>query len=71
MEDPLAPPPERVSLAKIAVALVVVIILAFGLCARNLNLEGPSSVIVNIAVAVEVICVFGLFVLIAIHFNRR
>lgn len=64
-------PPKPVRLAPIAAALVVIIIIAFGICANNFQLERDSPPIVSVAIAVEAICVAGLIVLAVIAISRR
>jgi hypothetical protein len=65
------PPPKRTRLAPIAVGLVVVIIIAFGVCAGNFQLERDSPPIVTVAIVTEVICIAGLIVLGIIAIARR
>jgi hypothetical protein len=68
-QDELAP--KRTRLAPIAVALVVIIIIAFGICANNFQLERDSPPIVTVAIVTEVLCVIGLIVLFIIGIARR
>jgi membrane associated rhomboid family serine protease len=64
-------PPKRIRLAPIAVVLVVIIILSFGVCAANLNLNGPAPPIASVAIGVEIAGVVGLVVLAVIAITRR
>ncbi len=64
-------PPKRIRLGPIAAALAVIFVIGFGVCAANLQLEGDSPPIVNIAVGVEIACVIGLLVLMVIALSRH
>ncbi len=59
----IPPLPKRIRLAPIAVALVIIIIVAFGVCAANFNFEGSTPPIASFAIGVEIVCVIGLIVL--------
>jgi hypothetical protein len=72
--QPTAPPPQppkRIRLGPIAAALAVILVIGFGVCAANLNIEGDSPPIVNIAVGVEIACIIGLLALMIIALSRR
>lgn len=68
-EEP--PPHKRVRLAPIAVALVVIIIIAFGVCAANLNFEGSTPPIASAAIGVEIVCLIGLVILFIVAIVRN
>jgi len=64
-------PPKRIRLGPIAAALAVTLVIGFGVCAANLNIEGDSPPIVNIAVGVEIACIVGLLVVMVIALSRH
>jgi hypothetical protein len=64
-------PPKQIRLGPIAAALAVILVIGFGVCAANLQLEGDSPPIVNIAVGVEIACIIGLLALMVIALSRR
>ena len=64
-------PPKRIRLGPIAAALAVILVIGFGVCAANLQLEGDSPPIVNIAVGVEIACIVGLLVVMVIALSRH
>ena len=70
---PTAPAPQptkRIRLGPIAAALAVTLVIAFGVCAANLKLEGDSPPIVNIAIGIEIACIVGLIALMIIALAR-
>lgn len=64
-------PPKRIRLAPIAVVLAVILILAFGVCAANLNLNGPTPPLANVAIGIEIACVIGLIIVAILAIARR
>lgn len=62
MTTPPTDLPKRIRLAPIAVILVVILIVAFGVCAANLNLNGPTPPLASVAIGVEIACIIGLIV---------
>jgi hypothetical protein len=67
------PPPERISLAKIAAVLAIILVLAFGVCTVRVlkNFEGDPGPWPNIAIGIEILCVIGLIVITVIAIARR
>lgn len=64
-------PPKRIRLAPIVVILIVILIVAFGVCAANLNLNGPTPPLASVAIGVEIACIIGLIVVAILAIARR
>jgi hypothetical protein len=74
MSTPPTPPPpqpKRTPLAPIVASLIVLIIVAFGVCAANFRLEGDSPPIVNVAMVVQMASIAGLIAVAVIALVRR
>jgi hypothetical protein len=73
-QNPPPPPPRgRSSLAKLAIAFAVTIVVAFGLCSVTLmrSTSAVSGPILPAAVIIEAICVVGLIVVAILAIARR
>lgn len=65
------PPPERSILAKLTIALAVILGLAFGLCTVGTMTERTiNDYLITTALVIEVICILGLIVIAVIVIFR-